>query len=785
MSARWIEPEGRARDRRGASVSSSASGSVRHRSRAASSSSRICSSSSRRVPFALVAGVEREPEHADRVRLPRPEERRRHREVLVDARERDRLREDVVPARRASARAAARRRRSGWRCRRACSRSCRLVAARRRRAVRSEMSSDAGLPAVRVVGGVDDLLRRDEPEEAEQVDRAPDRGVEEDARACPRSGRRAFGEVGDPGVGEDQLRPRVRVDEAVRAPSAIGGRPRPAWIRIGTPPLRRQLEDRREPLVVEQELLRPRMQLDPARAEVEAAARLLDRPLVEREAHERDQPAVRARRELERAVVAGAEARVPVGLVEAEHEGSARRRSGPSSSIELLVAADHPVDVVCRGACGRRRCRASPRAARRAADSSQSATTCRARSSASIDRNLAAGRRRASRARRVANCVPTPQRTLSARRGGLPYEGRDPSPPIGGTHEPHPPARPALRSPPCCSAPPRRAAAARPASSSARSSPAAGTPAQPTRTTTSSCSTAAPAPSTSPAGRSSTRRPPARPGRRPRWPARSRRGRPLPRPARLGGRDRARRSRRPTPTGTSNLAVSAARSPSSTTPRRSPAAARPAAARRVATVEDLLGYGGAGDYEGSGAAPAPTATTALVRARTAAAPTPTTRRPTSRRRRPASAELVGGREPAARLRRLRAARRRIAGGRRRRAAAALDRARPPDAELPGAVPGTTPAPLPEQRDRDEQRPERLHAHRAPDGVRAAGPAARHRRRRRRASWPCPSRRRRISCSPRRRARARTAATCGRRASASSRRCRSSRPATTRRRSPSR
>src|SRR4029453_9886255 len=40
--------------------------------------------------------VERQPEDADRVRLPRPEERRRHREVLVDPRERHRLRERLV-----------------------------------------------------------------------------------------------------------------------------------------------------------------------------------------------------------------------------------------------------------------------------------------------------------------------------------------------------------------------------------------------------------------------------------------------------------------------------------------------------------------------------------------------------------------------------------------------------------------------------------------------------------------------------------------------------------------
>ena len=50
------------------------------------------------VAVALGAGVEREPEHADRVGLPRPEERRRHREVLVDAGERQRLLEPADAA---------------------------------------------------------------------------------------------------------------------------------------------------------------------------------------------------------------------------------------------------------------------------------------------------------------------------------------------------------------------------------------------------------------------------------------------------------------------------------------------------------------------------------------------------------------------------------------------------------------------------------------------------------------------------------------------------------------
>src|SRR5437762_4039912 len=45
---------------------------------------------------ALLAGVEREAEHADGVGLTRPEERRGHRQVLMDARELHRLAEGVA-----------------------------------------------------------------------------------------------------------------------------------------------------------------------------------------------------------------------------------------------------------------------------------------------------------------------------------------------------------------------------------------------------------------------------------------------------------------------------------------------------------------------------------------------------------------------------------------------------------------------------------------------------------------------------------------------------------------
>ena len=96
------------------------------------------------VPVALGAGVEREAEHADRVRLPQPEKRHRHREVLVDPRELHRLRR-TSPRRRGlvgsgSSLAVGER---GWRSGEHAAELL-LVDTRRRCALRSAMKSDAG-----------------------------------------------------------------------------------------------------------------------------------------------------------------------------------------------------------------------------------------------------------------------------------------------------------------------------------------------------------------------------------------------------------------------------------------------------------------------------------------------------------------------------------------------------------------------------------------------------------------------------------------------------------------
>ena len=364
------------------SLSSSASGSVRHRSRAASSSSRIWPSSSRCVAVRLLGRVEREPERAERVLLPHEEERHRHRDVLVDARLRERLLERV----------GALRLRRLERLLAVCDPvrvagehvpQLPVVEARGARDPRRE-EQRAGLLAVRVVRGVDDLLGRHEPQQSEQVDRAPDRGVEEDA-ALAREAVREVGEVGDPGVGEDQLRAGVRVDEALEPfrdrRQAATGVDQDRNAALGG-----EREDGSEPLVVEQELLRARMELDPAGAEIEAAFAPPRSALRRARAARTGQGGPPSARRTRASGRCPRGSRVPVGLVEAEHVGardavavhvpmsSSRRPTIPSMSVPRCVWAS-------------KMSRSSGRSAR--TRSSQEAATCPARSSASIELNLA------------------------------------------------------------------------------------------------------------------------------------------------------------------------------------------------------------------------------------------------------------------------------------------------------------------------------------------------------------------------------------------------------------
>ena len=320
-------------------------------------------------------------------------------------------------------------------------------------------------------------------------------------RACPRSGAR-----GSRGRrcrrGRGSAASRDASSTSFSSPSAIGGRPRPAWMRIGTRRSAASAKTGTSRSSFEQELLRARMELDPAGAEVEAATRLLDRPLVEVEPHERDEPAVRARRELERPVVPGAEARVPVGLVEAEHV-RARDAVAVHPAEQLVVDADHPVDVVAE--------------MRVRVEDVEIGRQAGAHPLVPVGGDLPCPLERIHSSN-LPRAVPTSCQVCKGhfrRDAAASSKGAVHFPPIGGSMKrvyllvllsalalPLRPRRPA--------------AAVRAASSSARSTPPAATAVPSTPTTTSSCSTAARALSPSAAGRSSTHRPPARAGSRPR-----------------------------------------------------------------------------------------------------------------------------------------------------------------------------------------------------------------------------------------------------------------------------
>ena len=145
-------------------------------------------------------------------------------------------------------------------------------------------------------------------------------------------------------MGDDQLRFRVAVDE--RSELARDRRETAAAVdQDRHPPLGRELEHRRQALVVQEEPLRARVQLDPSRAAIEAAHCFLDRMLREVEPDERDQTAAGLLRVGERPVVRRAERRVPVRLIEAEHE-AARDSVAVIDGHQVVVGAAEAVDVL-------------------------------------------------------------------------------------------------------------------------------------------------------------------------------------------------------------------------------------------------------------------------------------------------------------------------------------------------------------------------------------------------------------------------------------------------------
>jgi hypothetical protein len=109
------------------------------------------------------------------------------------------------------------------------------------------------------------------------------------------------------------------------------------------------------------------VELDAARPQGHAPARLGQRLLVERQAHERDQPAVALGRPPQDAVVRRAVGGRPVGLVEREHEGALdavavhlRQVLLEREPAAVLVAAQVRVGVHHAGAGGKQVLQAAP-----------------------------------------------------------------------------------------------------------------------------------------------------------------------------------------------------------------------------------------------------------------------------------------------------------------------------------------------------------------------------------------------------------------------------------------
>ena len=150
--------------------------------------------------------------------------------------------------------------------------------------------------------------------------------------------------VGDAGVGDDQRRLGVAVDERAQA----RGDRRQAAAAVDQDrhaALGGELEHRPEPLVGRVEALRARVQLDAARAGVEAArASSSGDSFRSRRTNGISRPPMRA---------AKASVRSFAALNDGCRSGSSRQNMNARempysvhSSLELVVVADHPVDVV-------------------------------------------------------------------------------------------------------------------------------------------------------------------------------------------------------------------------------------------------------------------------------------------------------------------------------------------------------------------------------------------------------------------------------------------------------
>ena len=176
------------------------------------------------------------------VGLPRPKERRRHREVLVDARE-------IVGC--ASIVAALRLRRLERRLAVGDARRVAREQVARSRARRSRRAVPCAAPSAAswAAGRTDSpTRRRSAPAASAGRSRAGRSALHtEVSKKTPGMPGEACGQVrhvGDAGVRDDQLHASARARRARAGAAAIGGRPRPPWMRIGTLALGRQLRTR-------------------------------------------------------------------------------------------------------------------------------------------------------------------------------------------------------------------------------------------------------------------------------------------------------------------------------------------------------------------------------------------------------------------------------------------------------------------------------------------------------------------------------------------------------------
>ena len=222
-------------------------------------------------------------------------------------------------------------------------------------------------------------------------------------------------------------------------PAAIGGRPRPAWTRIGTRRSAASSKTGASRSSLSRNFWARGWSLIPRapRSRQRRASSIGSSSSAE--PHERDEAALGASCELERAVVPGAEARLPVGLVETEDEGP-RDAVFVHERRPLLYPPDDPVDVRAEVGGASKMSRSAGRSAR--SRSSHDAATSPARSSASIPLNLAVHRRSASRADVCRfradfgkDTVAAPWRAVARSRSSRPPDRR--------LHEANPPARPA------------------------------------------------------------------------------------------------------------------------------------------------------------------------------------------------------------------------------------------------------------------------------------------------------------------------------------------------------